>query len=256
MPLIHLNYHSQALGLASGLFAVVPERPGPHPAVYLLHGLSDDYTIWQRRTAVERYADELGIAVVLLDGGRSFFCDLPDGRGDYERHILESIATCERLLRLRPERSARAIGGLSMGGGGAIRIALRHPGMFVSAHSHSGLLDPAAYYRLPRAHLRKDWVGAALVAAFGARLPASADPFAQARAAVRSGAALPALHLDCGAEDFLLPHNRAFRDLLGRLRIGHVYAEHPGAHGWDYWDRHLPAALRFHCRAFGLIPPP
>ncbi len=254
MSYLQIRYGSAPLGKACSLQAVVPDGPGPHPAVYLLHGLSDDDSIWQRRTSIERYAETLGIAVVMLDGAKSFYCDLPNGAGDYERHILESIATCERLLRLRPERSARAIGGLSMGGGGAIRIALRHPQLFGSAHSHSGLFDPARYFAAGPAKMRKDWVGGALFAAFGPRLPASADPFKQARAAARAGKPLPALHIDCGSEDFLLDHNRRFHALLDRLGIAHTYVEHPGAHGWDYWDRHIPAALRFHAQAFGLKP--
>lgn len=67
---------------------------------------------------------------------------------------------------------------------------------------------------------------------------------------------LPALRIDCGAEDFLLDHTRAFHAHLDELGIPHEYEEFPGGHTWDYWDRHVQEALAFHAGVLGLSARP
>lgn len=246
--LVHLNYFSPPLGKSMGLHAVVPDARKPFPVVYLLHGLSDDYTIWQRRTGVERFADALGIGVVMLDGGKSFYCDC--GVGAWERHILESVALVDRTFNTDARRTRRGIGGLSMGGYGAMKIGLRHPDIFGSAHSHSGALaiqEHLAAARKAGAGHEHAWVHDALRPLWpDLRLPAADDPF---KLAIRPGRK-PLLRIDCGTEDFLIEQNRAFHALLVRRKVAHEYEEHPGGHCWDYWDRHIQTALAFHARAF------
>ena len=63
---------------------------------------------------------------------------------------------------------------------------------------------------------------------------------------------MPKLRIDCGADDFLIEHNREFHAHLNKLKVPHEYAEFPGAHTWDYWDLHIREALAFHARALGL----
>lgn len=254
MPLIHCNFFSQALGKASALYAVVPQSATPCPVVYLLHGLSDDYSIWQRRTGIERFADTLKIAVVMLDGGKSFYCDMASG-DKYEQHILESIQTAEAILRIGGKRFLRGIGGLSMGGYGAVKMAMKHPEMFASAHSHSGVLDPTRFYRgKSLKELRADWVGGAMLQAFGEKIPAQEDTMKLAANFAKSKGPKPALHLDCGSEDFLIEDNRAFHARLEKLGVKHTYTEHPGSHDWGYWDQHVQTALRWHLTNFLVKP--
>lgn len=244
MALAHVHYWSAPLQKQCGLFLALPEREGPPPpVVYLLHGLSDDYTIWQRRTSVERYAEALGLAVVMPDGGRSFYVDAIDGSGDWEKHILATVGFIERGFRVRADRAGRGIGGLSMGGYGSLKIALRHPELFCAATPHSGVLDIAEWAENPdRAKL--------LRRVLGPKPPASEDCFRLVAALRRKGAVIPRLRIDCGTEDFLIEHNRRFHRHLTKLGVEHEYAEHPGGHDWAYWDRHVQAALAFHQRAF------
>src|SRR5262245_30415335 len=81
MPYCELRYHSAALGkqTAAGIILPDPTLPPPYPALFLLHGLSDDYTIWERRTSIERYVAGLPLIVVMPDGGRGFYCDAVEG---------------------------------------------------------------------------------------------------------------------------------------------------------------------------------
>jgi S-formylglutathione hydrolase FrmB len=94
----------------------------------MLHGLSDDHTIWCRRTSIERYVRDLPVVAVMPDEGRGFYTDAIEGMA-YERHILEDvIGFVERNLNVRTDREGRAIGGLSMGGLGIAHEYAEYPG--------------------------------------------------------------------------------------------------------------------------------
>jgi len=113
----------------------------PFPVFYLLHGLSDDHTSWARRTSIERYVAPLPLIVVMPDGGRGFYCDAVEGPA-YERHVIEDvIGFVDRTCQTIPERKGRVIGGLSMGGYGALKLALKFPHLFCSAVAHSSAFD-------------------------------------------------------------------------------------------------------------------
>jgi putative tributyrin esterase len=242
-----LNFHSPALAKACSMTVIVPEgsvgQP-PFPVCYLLHGLSDDHTSWARHTSIERHVAGLPLIVVMPDGGRGFYCDAVDGPA-YERHLLDDvIGFVDRTFHTMPERQGRVIGGLSMGGYGAIKLALKYPQLFCSAVSHSAALDV-------QRRLERPEVAAEMRRIFG---PAPGggpnDPYALAATIDRT--LLPALRLDCGLEDGLLEENRAFHRHLEQLGIPHEYAECPGAHTWEYWDCHIQEALAFHQRVLGL----
>ena len=238
MSLIHINYLSKALEKQSGMYVVLPNGDGPFRVVYMLHGLSDDYTAWLRRTSIERYAEALGIMVVALDGDRAFYTDMRVGVGKYEQHILEAVSFVDRTFHTIEAPGGRGIGGLSMGGYGAMKLGLKYPEIFGSVAAHSGALDMAAT-------LANDpWLE--LHSIYGDQLPPEEDCFALA---ARQGMK-PAIYFDCGVDDFLLAHNRRFQAHLRQYQIPHVYHEYPGAHNWEYWDMHVPAALQFHCDHF------
>ena len=226
-----LNFHSPALLKACSMNVIFPERSvgqPPFPVCYLLHGLSDDHTVWARRTSIERHVAGLPLIVVMPDGGRGFYCDAVAGPA-YERHILEDvIGFVDRTFQTIAERQGRVIGGLSMGGYGAIQLALKFPQLFGSAVSHAAALDV-------RRRLARPEVAAEMRRIFG---PAPGggpnDLYALAEKIDRT--LLPARRLDCGLEEGLLEENRAFHRHLEQLGIPHEYAEFPGAHTWEYWD--------------------
>lgn len=252
MALCELHYRSSALEKHTAACVILPEDPGlspPFPVMYLLHGLSDDYTIWQRRTSIERYVEGLPLIVVMPDGGRGFYTDAVAGYR-YEAAILNDlIPFIDRVFPTIANRSGRCIGGLSMGGYGAVRLALRRPDMFCSAVSHSGALS-FGHVTIPAEDPRAEEFRRILGddSAGGPN-----DLFALAEKVDR--AIMPALRLDCGTEDFLLEHNRAFHAHLTTLGIPHEYEEFPGAHEWSYWDLHVREAIEFHMRALtGAVP--
>jgi len=249
MAFAAIQFYSPVLQKAVSMNVILPEQggPGPFPVYYLLHGLSDDHSIWSRRTRLEWYVRDWPLIVVMPDGGRSFYCDAVEGPA-YETYFLEDvIGFVDRTFHTLAARAGRVIGGLSMGGYGAMKLALKFPDHFCSVVGHSGCYAIAR--RTPREEL-----GPELLRIFGPN-PAGGkdDVFILAENVDR--AKLPAIRFDCGLEDFLLDDNRAFHAHLKQLGIPHEYEEFPGEHTWTYWDEHVPEALTFHARALGLEKP-
>ena len=111
------------------------------PLLYLLHGLSDDHTAWVRYTSIERYADAYGLAVVMPQVHRSFYTDQAHG-GAFWTFLAEELPELvQRFFVVSARREDTFVAGLSMGGYGALRWALRRPGRFAAAASLSGALD-------------------------------------------------------------------------------------------------------------------
>src|ERR1044071_6734116 len=98
---------------------------GPFATFYLLHGLSDDHTIWLRRTSIERYVSSLPLIVVMPDGERGFYTDAQEGFAFESAITKDLISFIDRTFPTKADRSGRAIGGLSMGGDGAVKLALK-----------------------------------------------------------------------------------------------------------------------------------
>jgi S-formylglutathione hydrolase FrmB len=242
MALATLNWRSDVLEKWTHCQVLLPERgEPPYATFYLLHGLSDDDSIWLRQTRLEVYARQYPLLVVMPDGYRGFYTNNHHGPA-YARHIGEELVTfIERTFPVRRARAARCIGGLSMGGYGALRLALGYPETFASVTSHSGALMHGS--RAVPADDPGFWRGI-----FGpSPVGTDHDLLYLARQAQRARR-LPKIRLDCGTEDFLLADNREFHDRMKRTGIAHDYIEFPGAHTWDYWDQHVQDALAFHAR--------
>lgn len=239
MAFCELLFLSPALGMQTAAYVFVPQRPGPFATLYLLHGLSDNHTIWQRRTRLEAYLETLALPlmIVMSDGGRGFYTDAKEGFA-YESAIIKDLIPF--IDSTFQTSGKRGIGGLSMGGYGAIKLALKYSEVFASAHSHSGALDVAGLFA------RNDEFGREMARIFGPN-PKDGPDDAFALAA-KIGTQRPALRIDCGVDDFLIESNRRFHAHLDELNYAHEYEEFPGAHNWDYWDTHISAALQFHAR--------
>lgn len=246
MSFCHVQFFSNVLIKQVAMNVLLPDAgKGPFATYYLLHGLSDDYTIWHRRTRIEMYAARWPMIVVMPDGGRGFYTDNDQGPA-YATFFTEELpAFVERTFDAQNLRKGRCIGGLSMGGYGAMRLALGRPDLFISANSHSGALC-AGNKRYSRT---KDPERARI---FGTKPAGSYHDLQALAKRAQSARTLPKLRLDCGDEDFLLEDNRTFHAALDRDGIPHEYEEFPGSHTWDYWDQHVPEALEFHAKAMGL----
>ena len=229
--------------------AIVPEgKTGPFPVFYLLHGLSDDHTAWTRRSSIERYVSGLPLIVIMPNGERGFYTDAKERpKAAYETNIVQDIVGfVDRTFQTIPTREGRVVAGLSMGGYGAVKLALKYPDLFCAGVSHSGALAFAQ-----RDFSASDGWASEWRPVLGPS-PAGGvdDNFALAETIDR--AKLPALRIDCGVDDFLIEENRAFDAHLTALGIPHEYEEHPGGHSWEYWDAHIQETLTFFKRVLNL----
>ena len=228
--------------------AIVPEgKAGPFPVFYLLHGLSDDHTAWTRRSSIERYVAGLPLIVVMPNGERGFYTDAKDRpKAAYETNLIRDvIGFVDRTFQTVPTREGRVVAGLSMGGYGAVKLALKYPDLFCAAVSHSGAVGFAR-----RTFAEGDW-GREWLSVLGPNAAGGPDdPYALAEKL--DPAKRPALRIDCGVDDFLIEDNRAFHAHLTDLGVLHEYQEHPGAHDWAYWDEHVQDTITFFKRALKL----
>ncbi len=240
MALLHTHFFSEILGMQCTMDVLLPQKPSRPalPVLWLLHGLSDDHSIWQRRTSIERYADALDLAVIMPNVHRSFYTDMHHGL-PYERFIADELPAIARgLFHISDRREETFVAGLSMGGYGAFKLALKYPGRYAAAASLSGALDMASRWE------RGERIGD-MELIFGGSPAGTPDDLMFLARRIADGPAQPRPRLFqcCGTEDFLLGDNRAFRDLVLGLGLDLVYREAPGNHNWAFWDTHIQQVL-------------
>lgn len=256
MSLHIIRWYSQVLEKQTETHIIIPETgKGPFPVFYLLHGLTDDSSMWLRRSRIESYAEGYPFVIVMPDGYRGFYTNNEEGPA-YAKHIGEELPDfIERLFPVRPERSGRCIGGLSMGGYGALRVGLAYHEKFASINSHSGAIAWGNNNGAERA-ARVCGKGMGFIAEirriFGDTPEGTDHHLLTLAKRAKKARSLPKILMDCGTEDFLINDNRVFVQQLAEAKIPHQYAEHPGAHDWAYWDTHIQDALKFHSQALKL----
>lgn len=254
MPFCECRFFSEALDESVSVNVILPQQTRGQigmqgtgssdgaPVLYLLHGLSDDESIWMRRTSIERYAAAYGLAVVMPRGGRSYYADMVHGP-KYWTYISEELPKVMRsFFRISDRREDTFAAGLSMGGYGALKLALHCPERFAAAASLSGAISPEHLLEISPG-LAKEYE-----CIFGDMKQFAGsfnDLFAQAERCAREKADLPQLFLTCGTEDGLHSDTVHFRDHLRKLGIPFTYDECPGIHEWGLWDRKIQQVLQW-----------
>ncbi|WP_274365821.1 alpha/beta hydrolase [Paenibacillus thermotolerans] len=256
-------FFSGALYARKTCFVYLPEgyedSDRRYPTVYLLHGLYGSESNWTERGGVEQTLDrmisesELRECVVVMpnDGGHAhgtFYADWYDGSGNFEQYMIHDLVPCiDSAFRTIPDKSMRAIGGLSMGGYGAMMLALKNPDVFGAAGSLSGAL--ADMENMSRQEFDRTNY-AQILGPLNGPYAKQYDLYILAATRVKEEAR-PELYFDCGTEDYLYHLNAEFDRYLTNIGYPHEYAEYPGAHTWEYWTEHVKDVLRFFEAYFG-----
>jgi S-formylglutathione hydrolase FrmB len=217
-------------------------RQKKHPTLYLLHGLSDDGTIWQRRTSIERYVAAMGLAVIMPSAGRSWYADMVHGQRYWTFLSEELPAIARSFFPLSDRREDNFVAGLSMGGYGAFKLALRLPDKFAAAASLSGALDIRMLVSREQSWEHE------LTDIFGdlTKLEGSEnDLFHLAKRLVKSKSPIPQLYQWCGMEDFLYKDNVHFREYAEKIGLPLTREESVGNHNWECWDLQIQRVLKW-----------
>ena len=258
MALIQVNYVSSALHRTVPLQVILPvdklTPDGKLPpekkfkTIYLLHGFLGNYTDWVSGTRIQRWAEERDLAVVMPSGDNAFYVDRPETLNNYGAFIGEELVeVTRRMFPLSRKREDTFIGGLSMGGFGAMRNGLKYHDTFGAIISFSGVLRPFESLE----NLPADYDTSFEVGTFGNLSQAATsdkNPTWLVHSLVGKKLAapeleLPKIYIACGTEDHLITHSRKFRDLLVKNGFSVTYEEGPGDHNWDFWDTYIKKAI-------------
>jgi putative tributyrin esterase len=237
-----VTFHSAALDRDMPYRAVLPAKvvAGQKlPVVYLLHGGGGGFRDWTNDSDVAQFADQ-GLILVTPEGESSYYTNAVDPPQDrYEDYVVNDlVADVESRFPAATGRSNRAIVGVSMGGFGAVNLALRHPAMFAFAGGLSTAIDvprrPFSIRRLQQSRHYDSIFGAA-----GSQTRRDNDPFALARSVDPEKA--PYFFLTCGDQEGLLPANHDFAALLAHRHFRYGFRETHGGHDWTQWNEELPS---------------
>ena len=243
MALLHVNFFARTLGMGMSMDVILPEGDqgigvngipqwndgrsdqllwdgsSALPTLYLLHGTSDDSTIWQRRTAIERYVSDKKLAVVMPNVHLSAYCDQKFGYKYFTFLSQEVPEFCQRYFHCSAKPEENFIAGLSMGGYGALVHGLSQSQRFAAIGSFSGaakVCDDREFQFSP------------------AKL---------AEACAREDRKKP-MYIACGDQDFLYQDNIAFKDYLEKLGFDVTWVVGEGyTHEWRFWNREVEAFL-------------
>ena len=239
---------SEELGMETGLTVILPhDLPSaemPCKVIYLFHGLAQNATSWLRNSNIERYACEHGMAVVMPEVQRGFYCDMAMGLKYYSYVARELPELCGKMFNISQKREDSFVAGLSMGGYGAVRCALSCPERFSACASFSGVLDFNYVLSSDFAEREREQ----LMGILGTELEVAPenDNYALGRAIAELPAAQkPRFYLACGEQDFLREVNQGFQAFLKEQSFELLYEEWPGVHDWKFWDVAIQRAIKF-----------
>ena len=211
-----------------------------YPVVYLLNGYDGNYAQWSKTAPqLAKTADDLNIIFVYPDGGKSsWYFDSPiDSTIRYESYIIkELVPYVDANFPTKANPKSRAITGLSMGGHGALYLAIRHTDVFGAAGGTSGGFD---FRPFP-----KSWDLQNILGAYETNQARWYDYTVMRQVELLKNKQL-AIIFDCGVDDIFIAVNRALHEKLLQLKIDHEYTERSGEHNHAYWRRSIDFQMLF-----------
>ena len=237
MAFVTLKFFSESLGMQSEIYVIIPQKKREDgekfKCLYLLHGLSDDHTIWMRRTSIERYAEKYGICVVMPNAHRSFYTNIKNGLPYYTYVSKELPELICSMFNVSDKREDNFVAGLSMGGYGALKIALRECDRFCACGALSAATDIVR---------RKGKETYTFVFGENDEVSENDDLFILAKSK-KDCENKPRIYMCVDTEDFLYDENQRFKEHLLSLGYDLTYRESHGSHNWEFWDEYIKYVL-------------
>jgi putative tributyrin esterase len=246
MAFLKCDFFSQTLGISTHMNVIIPTNYTKKlKTLYLLHGYSNSYNIWQEQTSIVRYAEKYNLAVIMPDFQKSFYTNFEKVEFGYKYWDFlstELLEISQNLFNLSDERSDNFVAGISMGGFGAFKLALNHPEKFAFAASLSGALDIFTLVEFFKNRTNESKM--ILGDSFNLKETQN-DLFHVSTNLNTSNLDKPKLYQYCGTKDFLYSQNIAFKNHLERLNYDLTFCEDSGNHSWDFWDEKLKDLLEW-----------
>lgn len=230
------------------VFPGMPEREEkPYKTLYLLHGVFGNYTDWVCGSRIQRFAEEHDLVVVMPSGDNAFYVDQPAGNNFYGEFIgKELVELTRKMFPLSHKREDTFIGGLSMGGFGALRNGLKYSDTFGCIVSLSGALhleEMAARTKDAPFFLESKSYSEACFGDLSKVLESDKNPRWLVKELKKVGKDLPKIYMACGDRDSLLPINQDMADFLKAQGADVTFEVGPGSHEWDFWDTYIKKAI-------------
>lgn len=238
---------SGSMGKIVKAVVITPEhykKKDKFPVLYILHGYSRNYATWiTYAPSLKQMSDQYGMIMVCPDGNfSSWYLDSPLlPQWKYETYISnELVKWIDDNYKTIKDKKSRAITGLSMGGHGALYLAIRHQDVYGAAGSMSGGVDFRPFpdkwdiaQRLGDYKTnRQNWDDHVVI-----------NMVSQIKPELK-------IMIDCGIDDFFYPVNEALHQVLLANKISHDYVSRPGKHDWDYWGNAIHYQVMFMDRFF------
>lgn len=217
--------------------------------LYLLHGYSGNTLDWMLGSLTQQLAGKYNLAIVMPSGENSFYLDAK-GRGRaYGRFVGEEIVEyTQRTFGLSNKPEDNFIGGLSMGGFGAIRAGLKYN------HTFGKIFGLSSAFIIHQIKNKEEGFVDAIAdydyytSIFGdlSKLEESENnPEYLVKQLIEKNDGIPSIYLACGTEDFLYDNNIQFRDFLVAQHVDLTYKESPGIHNWEFWNESLEPSIQW-----------
>ena len=258
MAFIQMNLLSQALmrtvpvnvilPVDKMVFPDMPKREEkPYKTLYLLHGVFGNYTDWVCGSRIQRFAEEHDLVVVMPSGDNAFYVDQPAGNNFYGEFIgKELVELTRKMFPLSHKREDTFIGGLSMGGFGALRNGLKYSDTFGCIVSLSGALhleEMAARTKDAPFFLESKSYSEACFGDLSKVLESDKNPRWLVKELKKANKELPRIYMACGDQDSLLPINQDMAVFLKAQGADVTFEVGPGSHEWDFWDTYIKKAI-------------
>jgi len=247
MAIFRGDVFSKTLPMEMGVTVIMPGdrlmgvNHEPAKVLYLLHGLTDNNSAWGRFTNIESYLHGKNVAVVMPDGNHGFYTD---GKmsGAYFTYVSKELPSLiEDMFRISANPEDTYIGGLSMGGYGALKCILTYPERYAGCAAFSSLMDIKEYIHSGDVIAKR--IGNAL---FGeGKEPTDCDDlFKLAEKCADDGKKLPEIYMSCGKGDVLYRQNVRFAEHLKALKIDSEFDAWEGIHDWKFWNEAIQKAIK------------
>lgn len=257
MALLQVNFYSSSLNGLTSFNALLPsdvpeemKDPAsyqrPVKALYLLHGYTGNYMDWITGTKIKELSEKYNLAVIMPSGNNSFYLDDTD-KGELVSEYVgkELVEQTRKMFGLSEKKEDTFIGGLSMGGYGALRTGLKYDcfGRII-ALSSALILHKVAEMKPDAEDAIADYrYYQRVFGDLGKLLESDRNPEVLIRTHKAQKKEIPAIYMACGTEDFLFDENLRFHEFLTAEKVGHVFDRTPGIHNWDFWNEQIQKAV-------------